>query len=126
MNRLITVVKATLLMLFILNICMIPILYLDHLSEGETMPWEYIKFSNLYGALTCIILGFMDNPKLENRILVVLLVLSILAMILPVFPENSSIKVHAGYFLIGGILGRKLLVAVDLFLTPSKKLTVKD
>jgi len=126
MNRLITIVKATLLMLFILNICMIPILYLDHLSVGETMPWEYIKFSNLYGALTCIILGFMDNPKLENRILVVLLVLSILAMILPVFPENSSIKVHAGYFLIGGILGRKLLVAVDLFLPPSKKLTVKD
>ena len=125
MNRLITVVKATLLMLFILNICIIPILYLD-LSEGETMPWEYVKFSNLYGALTCIILDYMDNPKLENRILVVLLVLSILAMILPVFPENSSIKVHAGYLLIGGILGRKLLVAVDLFLPPSKKLTVKD
>jgi len=125
MNRLITVVKTTFQMLIVLNIIMIPILYGD-LAKGETMPWEYIKFINLYGALTCIILGFMDKPKLENRILAVLLVLSILAMLLPVFPENSPIKVHAGYLLSGGIIGRKLLVVVDLALTPKNKASIKN
>jgi hypothetical protein len=112
-------------MLIALNIIMIPILYLD-LTEGEAMPWEYVQFTNLYGALTCLILGFMDKPKLENRILAVLLVLSILVMLLPVFPENSSIKVHAGYLLYGGIIGRKLLVVVDLFLTPKNKTSIHN
>ena len=112
-------------MLIALNILMIPILYLD-LSEGETMPWDYVKFTNLYGALTCIILGFMDKPKLENRILAALLVISILAMLLPVFPENSEIKIHAGYLLYGGILGRKLLVVVDLVLAPKNKKSITN
>lgn len=125
MNRLITVVKTTFLMLIALNILMIPILYLD-LSEGEAMPWDYVKFTNLYGALTCIILGFMDKPKLENRILAVLLVISILAMLLPVFPENSEIKIHAGYLLYGGILGRKLLVVVDFVLAPKNKKSITN
>lgn len=104
---------------------MIPILYLD-LPNDEAMDWEYVKFTNLYGALTCIILGFMDKPKLENRILAVLLVLSILVMLLPVFPENSSIRIHAGYLLFGGIIGRKLLVVVDLALTPKNKASIKN
>lgn len=125
MTRLITVVKTTFLMLIALNILMIPILYLD-LSEGEAMPWDYVKFTNLYGALTCIILGFMDKPKLENRILAVLLVISILAMLLPVFPENSEIKIHAGYLLYGGILGRKLLVVVDFVLAPKNKKSITN
>lgn len=125
MTRLITVVKTTFVMLIALNILMIPILYLD-LSEGEAMPWDYVKFTNLYGALTCIILGFMDKPKLENRILAVLLVISILAMLLPVFPENSQIKIHAGYLLYGGILGRKLLVVVDLVLAPKNKKSITN
>lgn len=125
MTRLITVVKTTFQMLLALNILMIPILYLD-LSEGEAMPWDYVKFTNLYGALTCIILGFMDKPKLENRILAVLLVISILAMLLPVFPENSEIKIHAGYLLYGGILGRKLLVVVDLVLAPKNKKSITN
>jgi len=71
-------------------------------------------------------LGFMDKPKLENRILAVLLVLSILVMLLPVFPENSSIRVHAGYLLFGVIIGRKLLVVVDLALTPKNKASIKN
>jgi hypothetical protein len=112
-------------MLITINIFMIPILYLD-LPKGEAMNWEYVKFTNLYGALTCIILGFMDKPKLENRILVILLVLSLLVMFVPVFPENSSIKVHAGYLLFGGIIGRKLLVVVDLALTPKNKTSIKN
>lgn len=125
MTRFLIVVKTTFLMLIALNIIMIPILYID-LAEGEAMPWEYVKFTNLYGALTSIILGFMDKPKLENRILAVLLVLSILAMLLPVFAEKSSIKVHAGYLLYGGIIGRKLLVVVDLALTPKNKASIKN
>ncbi len=125
MTRFLIVVKTTFLMLIALNIIMIPILYID-LAEGEAMPWEYVKFTNLYGALTSIILGFMDKPKLENRILAVLLVLSILAMLLPVFAEKSSIKVHAGYLLFGGIIGRKLLVVVDLALTPKNKASIKN
>ena len=125
MTRFLIVVKTTFLMLIALNIIMIPILYID-LAEGEAMPWEYVKFTNLYGALTSIILGFMDKPKLENRILAVLLVLSILAMLLPVFAEKSSIKVHAGYLLFGGIIGRKLLVVVDLTLTPKNKASIKN
>ncbi len=71
-------------------------------------------------------LGFMDKPKLENRILAILLVLSILVMLLPVFPENSSIRIHAGYLLFGGIIGRKLLVVVDLALTPKNKASIKN
>lgn len=125
MTRFLIVVKTTFLMLIALNIIMIPILYID-LAEGEAMPWEYVKFTNLYGALTSIILGFMDKPKLENRILAVLLMLSILAMLLPVFAEKSSIKVHAGYLLFGGIIGRKLLVVVDLALTPKNKASIKN
>lgn len=125
MTRFLIVVKTTFLMLIALNILMIPILYLD-LAEGEAMPWEYVKFTNLYGALTCIILGFMDKPRLENRILAVLLVISILAMLLPVFPENSHIKIHAGYLLFGGILGRKLLVVIDLVLAPKNKKSITN
>lgn len=125
MTRFITVVKTTFLMLIALNIIMIPILYLD-LPNDEAMDWEYVKFTNLYGALTCIILGFMDKPKLENRILAVLLVLSILVILLPVFPENLSIRIHAGYLLFGGIIGRKLLVVVDLALTPKNKASIKN
>lgn len=68
----------------------------------------------------------MDKPKLENRILAVLSVISILAMLLPVFPENSEIKIQAGYLLNGGILGRKLLVVVDLALAPKNKKSITN
>ena len=71
-------------------------------------------------------LGFMDKPKLENRILAALLVISILAMLLPVFPENSEIKIHAGYSLYGGILGRKLLMVVDFVLAPKNKKSITN
>lgn len=67
----------------------------------------------------------MDKPKLENRILAVLLALSLLAMLLPVFPENSFIKIHSRYLLYGGIIGRKLLVVEDLVLAPKNKTYIK-
>jgi hypothetical protein len=84
----------------------------------EPINWDYYKYINLYAFIVSIVFGFLDKPKLENKILLFLLIISLLIYIIP-----NQFSDHFGYVFIGVIVGRKLLAIVDYSL---KKLPIKS
>jgi hypothetical protein len=73
------------------------------------MNWDYIVYVNLYAIIVSVVFGFLDKPKLENKILIFLLILSLLIWVIP-----NQFSTHFGYVFIGVSFGRKLLIWVDL------------
>lgn len=122
LTRFLTVFKTILMMLIILNIIIIPIMYFDR-EPGEAMQWEYIIYISLYGLISSLFFGYMDQPKLENKILKALFILTILLIIFALVKNYPTLLNHSLYFLFASILGRKLVYVVDLMLTNNKDKT---
>lgn len=116
MKRIKNVVTSTLLMLLIVNLFLVPIILLDCYIESTPIEWDYFICVNLYATICCITFGFMDKPKLENIILIVILILSLLIWLIP-----NEFSTQSSYMFFGFLAGRKLLVVVDLSLGKSKK-----
>lgn len=111
-ERIKSVVKSTLQMLFLLNI--FHLLFIADQLFGfvdDPINWDYIIYINLYATIVCVVFGFLDKPKLENKILIFLLIVSLLIWLIP-----NQFSNHFGYVFIGVSVGRKLLIWVDLVL----------
>jgi hypothetical protein len=118
MDRIKTVTRETFSMFKIVNIILLPILWLYSYSEGMSMPWDYIIYLNIYAALTSLIFGYMDNAKVENRIIAFILIISFLTQFV-----SGKIGDHATYIFWGVIMGRYCLGIVDLALSTVKHKT---
>jgi|GEM_PF-4206494 len=120
MNRLITVVKSTLLGFFVLNLILSLIMYIDCAIEGKEMPWEYLGFVSLYGIIVSIILGYMDRPVLEKRLLIGVAVTAIALLIIGIFIGNQVLLMQSFYVLFGINIGRLFVVFIDILLNKKK------
>jgi hypothetical protein len=116
MKRIKKVVITTLLMLLAVNFFMVPIILLDCYIESTPIEWDYFLYVNLYAIICCVTFGYMDKPKLENIILIVILILSLLIWLIP-----NEFSTQSSFIFLGFLAGRKLLVAVDLTLGKFKK-----
>ena len=118
MDRIKTVTRETFSMFKILNIILLPILWLYSYSEGASMPWDYIIYINIYAINTSLIFGYMDNAKLENKIIAVILIISFLTQFV-----SGKTGDQATYIFLGVLMGRHLLGIVDLALSTVKQKT---
>jgi len=116
MERIKEVVKTTLLMLLAVNFFIVPILLLDCYLESKPMDWDYFLYVNMYAIICSVTFGYMDKPKLENIILIIILILSLLIWLIP-----NEFSTQSFYIFYGFIFGRKLLVVVDMCLGKSNK-----
>lgn len=118
-DRIKLVLKSTFLMLLLINVFML-LFIIDKLLGfvDEPINWEYFIYINLYAFIVSIVFGFFDKPKLENKILIFLLIISFLIWIIP-----NQFSAHFCYVFFGVSMGRKLLIIVDLIL---KKLPIKS
>lgn len=123
MDRIKNVVRQTFFMAFAMNLFLIPIFWIDSLSDGGFDDWHWWLYTNLYAIIVCLVFGYMDKPKLENRILLVLLIISLIVYL---YPYPSKLSDQAGFIFWGLVLGRKLLVAVDYSLASLKKVFKKN
>lgn len=118
-NRIKLVVKSTIQMLLFVNVILL-FFEIDILLGfvDEPINWDYYYYINLYAFIVSIVFGFLDKPRLENKILFFLLIISFLIYIIP-----NQFSDHFGYVFFGVIMGRKLLGIVDYSL---KKLPIKS
>ncbi len=118
-DRIELVVRSTIKMLLFVNVILI-LFEIDILLGfvDEPINWDYYSYVNLYAFIVSIVFGFLDKPKLENKILIFLLIISFLIWIIP-----NQFSDHFGYVFFGVFMGRKLLIIVDLSL---KKLPTKS
>lgn len=118
-NRIKLVVKSTIQMLLFVNVILL-FFEIDILLGfvDEPINWGYYYYINLYAFIVSIVFGFLDKPRLENKILFFLLIISFLIYIIP-----NQFSDHFGYVFFGVIMGRKLLGIVDYSL---KKLPIKS
>ena len=118
-DRIKLVLKSTFLMLLLMNVFML-LFIIDKLLGfvDEPINWEYFIYVNLYAFIVSIVFGFFDKPKLENKILIFLLIISFLIWII-----SNQFSAQFGYVFFGVLMGRKLLIIVDLIL---KKLPIKS
>lgn len=107
-ERIKTVVKTTLQTLFIMNIFILLLLWADNV---DSIDWDFIVYVNLYGFILSVVFGFLDKPKLENKILIFLSILSFLIWVIP-----NKFSTHFRYVFYGIFLGRVSLNFVDLAL----------
>jgi hypothetical protein len=109
-ERIKSVVKSTLQMLFILSI--FSLFFIADKLLGfidDPINWGAYLYIALYAIIVSVVFGFLDKPKLENKILIFLLILSLLIWVIP-----NQFSTHFGYVFIGVSFGRKLLIWVDL------------
>jgi hypothetical protein len=109
-ERIKSVVKSTLQMLFILSI--FSLFFIADKLLGfidDPINWGAYLYIALYATIVSVVFGFLDKPKLENKILIFLLILSLLIWVIP-----NQFSTHFGYVFIGVSFGRKLLIWVDL------------
>lgn len=116
MKRLFSVLKITLLGFLFINIIVAFILFIDSYSEGTKMQWDYLIFMTIYGVIVSVILGYLDRPVLEKRIIIGLTIGAIIMGILSFLIDNQILLNQALYLLFGVVIGRRVVVLVDLFL----------
>lgn len=111
-ERIKIVVISTLQALFIINILLLLVLMFDKLlGFTDAIDWDFLVYVNLYAIIVSVVFGFLDKPKLENKILIFLLILSLLIWLIP-----NKFSTHFAYVFWGIFLGRRSLVFIDLVL----------
>ena len=96
------------------SIILIPLIFLIVKVDGKEMPWELLILSFTYGWLITIILIFVDNQKIENFILIIILVCSIVALVYSLLNgKYITVKNHSFYVLMGSIYARMMKPLVD-------------
>jgi hypothetical protein len=115
-ERIKSVVSNTAIMFVTLNIFLIPLIYIIALDEDVPMNWDYIVYVNLYAIIVSVVFGFLDKPKLENKILIFLLILSLLIWVIP-----NQFSTHFCYVFWGIFMGRVLLTVIDSLITSTSK-----
>lgn len=120
-ERIKSVVKSTMQMLFIVSI--FGLFFIADKLLGfvdEPINWDGYLYVTLYAIIVSVVFGFLDKPKLENKILIFLLFVSLMIWVIP-----NQFSTHFGYVFIGVSVGRKLLIWVDLMLKNFKSKTNK-
>ncbi len=121
MNRLITVLKITFLGFLLLNLLTSIILFLDSAIEGTKMSWEYLQYVTIYGMIVSIIFGYMDRPILEKRLLIGISICSVILFITSLFIDNQMFRSQAIYLFYGIVIGRKMVLFVDMKFKKNRK-----
>jgi hypothetical protein len=119
--RLIKVIKITFLGFLLTNLFITVILFIDSLIDGKNMPWEYLGFVTIYGMIVSIILGYMDRPTLEKRLLTGITICSALVFVTSFLIDNETLSMHSIYVFFGIVVGRKMVFLVDLTLKDKSK-----
>jgi hypothetical protein len=121
MKRLLSVLKITLLGFFFIDIILAILLFIDSYSEGTKMQWEYLLFMTIYGVIVSVILGYLDRPVLEKRLIFGITIGSVIMGILSFLIDNQTLLDQALYLFFGVVVGRRAVVLVDLFLKKASK-----
>ncbi|MFN4879669.1 MAG: hypothetical protein ACK48O_01500 [Flavobacteriia bacterium] len=121
MTRLLSVLKITLLGFLFINIIMAFLLLIDSYSEGTKMQWDYLVFMTIYGVIVSVILGYLDRPVLEKRIILGITIGSVIMGILSFLIDNQTLLNQALYLFFGVVIGRRVVVLADLFLKKASK-----
>ena len=116
MTRLLSVLKITLLGFLFINIIVAFLLFIDSYSSGTKMQWDYLVFMTIYGVIVSVILGYLDRPVLEKRIILGITIGSVIMGVLSFLIDNQTLLNQALYLLFGVVIGRRVVVLVDLFL----------
>ncbi|MBM3185639.1 MAG: hypothetical protein FJZ67_05005 [Bacteroidetes bacterium] len=119
MKRLIGVIKITIVGFLVVNLFIGLILFLESYIEGTEMPLKYFGFVNLYGIITCVIFGYLDQPILEKRLLIGITIGTVLLIITSFFIGSDLLLEQSFFLFFGIVLGRKAVVAIDMFLNES-------
>jgi hypothetical protein len=109
MKRIKHVVLVTIHMLLVLNFILTPIILSDCYVKSIPPEWDYFLYVNIYAIICSVTFGYMDKPKLENIILIVILILSLLIWLIP-----NEFSTQSQYIFFGFLLGRKLVLFVDM------------
>ena len=109
MKRIKHVVLLTIHTLLVLNFILTPIILLDCYVKSTPPEWDYFLYVNIYAIICSVTFGYMDKPKLENIILIVILILSLLIWLIP-----NEFSTQSEYIFFGFLLGRKLVEFVDM------------
>jgi len=80
------------------------------------MQWDYLVFMTIYGVIVSVILGYLDRPVLEKRIILGITIGSVIMGVLSFLIDNQTLLNQALYLLFGVVIGRRVVVLVDLFL----------
>jgi hypothetical protein len=121
MTRLLSVLKITLLGFLFINIVAAFLIFIDSYTEGTKMDWEYLVFMTIYGVIVSVILGYLDRPVLEKRIILGITIGSVVMGILSFLIDNQTLLDQALYLFFGVAVGRRTVVLIDLFLKKASK-----
>lgn len=119
MQRLVTVLKSTFLGFILVDLFLLLINFVESLIDGTKMDFEYLIYVSIYGIIVSIIFGYMDRPKLEKQLLIGIFIVSVIALIIALAIGNQAFAMQSLYVFLGGVLGRRMVVLVDLFLKKS-------
>ena len=114
MKRLITVLKITFLGFVLTNLFITIIFFIESAIEGTNMPWEYLGYVTIYGMIVSIIFGYMDRPNLEKHLLNGIAICTAIVFITSFIIENQMLRMHSIYLFFGIVIGRKMVLFVDL------------
>lgn len=120
MKRLITVLKVTFWGFALVNLFLITILLIDSAIDKTPVPWDYLGFVNLYGMVASVILGYMDRPILEKRLLILITISSAVLLLFSFINDIEALRMHSIYILIGVSAGRNMVLIVDMSLRKNK------
>lgn len=119
MKRLITVIKNTFLIFTVINLPLAIIFLLDSLfagTEGIKNSFEYLGYTSTYGIITSVIFGYMDRPVLEKRLLYIISISSAILLFTSFINDNHLLRTHSLYLFFGVVVGRKVVLIVDMLL----------
>jgi hypothetical protein len=120
MNRLITVLKITFLGFVLTNLLISIIFFLESVIEGTEMPWEYLGYVTIYGMIVSIIFGYMDRPILEKRLLIGITICTAIIFTASFLIDNQILRMQSLYLFFGIVMGRKMVLLVDMTLKKEK------
>jgi hypothetical protein len=118
-NRFIQVVKSAFAIILLLNIILVVFFLFDD-NKNDEIPLDYLFYVNLYGLTTSILFGYMDNPKLENKILLGLFVSAITILIISIFTGQKPLQNQSIFVLFGVVFGRKATTIIDMIMENNK------
>ena len=121
MKRFLSVLKITLLGFLFINLLIAIFMFIDSSIDGTKMHWEYLAFMTIYGMIVSVILGYLERPILEKRLILGITIASVIMGIISFLIDSQTLLNQALYLFFGVVVGRKIVVLVDLFLKkPSK------
>lgn len=103
------VLEITFQTVLFINLFLFFLLIVPSYFDKDPIDWKLYFFINMYSTLSCLIFGYMDKPKLENIILLLILITSLAAWIVP-----NDFSTHSSYIFIGCLLGSKVVRIFDL------------